>query len=369
MTDATPDPTPDPEPKREPEPEQDREPRSAPTPEDRDAIMSTVFGHMEAQILGATVRLGIADSLGDRERDAADVAADLGTDPDATRRLLRALAGSGLAVEVRPGVFALTPSGALLRTDRPDSVAAFVAMFMDRTTVGAWSHLDDSVRTGRAAFDELYGTDFFDHLATDPALSRAFNAAMRQGTGASAHVLTTALDLAGATSVTDVGGGDGTLLAALLTAHPHLRGVLFETSQGAAEAVPLLTAAGVAGRCEVVTGDFFVSVPSGSDVYLLKGVLKDWDDDRATTVLATIRSAMPPDGRLLIIEVVMPETVDGSVPSVMYTGDLHLLTHVTGRERTEPEYRSLCARAGFSVPRVTHLPPSSPLSVIEAVPV
>lgn len=353
----------------EPTPEPTREPTSEPTPEDRDVIMSTVFAHMEAQMLGATVRLGVADTLGERERDAADVAADLGTDPDATRRLLRALAGSGFAAEVRPGVFALTPRGALLRTDRPDSVAAFVAMFMDRTTVGAWSHLDDSVRTGRAAFDELYGTDFFGHLATHPELSRTFNAAMRQGTGATARILKGELDLAGATSVTDVGGGDGTLLAALLTEHPHLRGVLFETPQGAAEAGPLLKAAGLAGRSEIVTGDFLVSVPSGSDVYLLKGVVKDWDDDRATTVLANIRSAMPPEGRLLIIEVVMPETVDGSVPSVMYTGDLHMLANVSGRERTEPEYRSLCTRAGFSVPRVTRMPPPSPISVIEAVPV
>ncbi|MFJ9543182.1 methyltransferase [Streptomyces sp. NPDC101225] len=339
-----------------------------PMPQDRDAIMSTVFGHMEAQTLGAAVRLGVADRLGDQERDAADVAAGLGTDPDATRRLLRALAGSGLAAEVRPGVFALTPRGALLRTDHPDSVAAFVAMFTDRTTVGAWSHLDDSVRTGRAAFDELYGTDFFGHLAAHPELSRAFNAAMRQGTGATAQILKGELGLAGAASVTDVGGGDGTLLAALLTAHPHLRGVLFETPRGAAEAGPLLDAAGVAGRCEVVTGDFLVSVPAGSDVCLLKGVVKDWDDDRAATILANVRAALPREGRLLIIEVVMPETVDGSVPPVMYIGDLHMLANVSGRERTEAEYRSLCGRAGFRVAEVRRLPHPSPISVIEALP-
>ncbi|MFI6564942.1 methyltransferase [Streptomyces sp. NPDC050534] len=340
-----------------------------PTPEDRDALMSTVFEHMEAQTLGAAVRLGVADRLGDQERDAADVAAELGADPDATRRLLRALAGSGLTTEVRPGVFALTPRGALLRTDRPDSIAAFVAMFLDRTTVRAWSHLDDSVRTGRPAFDELFGTGFFGHLASHPELSRAFNAAMGQGTGATARILKNELGLAAAASVTDVGGGDGTLLAAILAAHPHLRGVLFETPQGAAEAGPVLAAAGVAGRCEVVTGDFFVSVPAGSDVYLLKGVVKDWDDERATTILANVRAAIPRAGRMLIIEVVMPETVDGSVPSVMYIGDLHMLANVSGRERTEAEYRSLCGRAGFSVAEVRRMPHPSPISVIEALPV
>lgn len=339
-----------------------------PTPEDRDAIMSTVFGQMEAQTLAAAVRLGVADRLGERERDAADVAAALGTDPGATRRLLRALAASGLATEVRPGVFALTPRGMLLRTDRPDSVAGFVGMFLDPTTVSAWGHLDDSVRTGRPAFDELFGSDFFGYLAARPELSRAFNASMRQGTGATAEILKGELDLAGAASVTDVGGGDGTLLAAILAAHPHLRGVLFDTPRGAAEAGPVLDAAGVAGRCEVVTGDFFVSVPAGSDVYLLKGVVKDWGDDRVTVILGHVRAVIPREGRLLIVEVVMPETVDGSLPSVMYIGDLHMLVHVSGRERTGAEYRSLCERAGFSVAGVRRLPEPSPVSVIEAVP-
>ncbi|MCX4679635.1 methyltransferase [Streptomyces sp. NBC_01433] len=263
-------------------------------------------------------------------------------------------------------MFALTPHGALLRTDRPDSVAEFVGMFLDPTMVSAWGHLDDSVRTGRVAFDDLFASDFFGFLAKHPVLSRAFNASMRQGTRATAAILPSVLDLDGATSITDVGGG--TLLAAILPARPHLRGVLFDSPQGSAESGPVLDAVGVAGRCEVATGDFFAAVPAGSDVYLLKSIVHDWDDERVVTILGHIRAVIPPEGRLSVVEPVLPETVDGSLPPMMYLSDLNMLVNVGGRERTEAEFRSLCGRAGFSVAGVTRLPAPAAISVIEAVP-
>ncbi|MFD9424077.1 MULTISPECIES: methyltransferase [unclassified Streptomyces] len=230
---------------------------------------------------------------------------------------------------------------ALPRTDRPDSVAEFVGMFLDPTMVSAWGHLDDSVRTGRVTFDDLFGSDFFGFLAKHPELSRAFNASMRQGTRAT---------------------------AAILTAHPHLRGVLFDSPQGSAESGPVLDAAGVTGRCEVATGDFFAAVPAGTDVYLLKSIVHDWDDDRVVTILGHIRAVIPPEGRLLIIEPVLPETVDGSLPPMMYVSDFNMLVNGGGRERTEAEFRSLCERAGFFLAGVTRLPAPAAISVIEAVP-
>ncbi|MFE1954991.1 methyltransferase [Streptomyces sp. NPDC059524] len=342
-------------------------PETEPAGDDRGALMSTVFGHMAAQALAAAVRLDVADRLGDHPRDAADVAADLGTDPDGTRRLLRALAASGLATESRPGAFALTARGALLRTDRADSMADFVRMFLDPAMIGAWARLDESVRTGGPVFADLFGTDFFGHLAAHPELSRAFNASMRQGGRAAAALLPAVLDLSGARSVTDVGGGDGAVLAAVLSAYPGLRGVLFETPMAAADAGPVLEAAGVTDRCTVVTGDFFASVPAGSDVYLLKGVVHDWDDDRAATLLGHVRAVLPAHGRILVVEVVLPDTVDGTQPPMMYLGDLNMLVNVGGRERTEAEFRALCARAGLAVTRLTRLPEPVGLSVIEAV--
>ncbi|MZD03560.1 methyltransferase [Streptomyces sp. SID5785] len=337
-----------------------------PTGADRGALMSTVFGHMAAQALAAAVRLGIADRLDAQPRDAADVAAALGTHPDATCRLLRALAAAGLTTETAPGAFTLTGRGALLRTGRADSMAGFVGMFLDPAMIGSWARLDDSVRTGRPVFEELFGTDFFGHLAAHPELSRAFDASMRQGGRAAAALLPPALGLSGARAVTDVGGGDGALLAAVLTAYPHLRGVLFELPRVAAEAGRVLGEAGVADRCEVVTGDFFASVPAGSDVYLLKGVVHDWDDARAAAILARVRAVLPPGGRVLIVEVVLPETVDGSQSPMMYLGDLNMLVNVGGRERTAAQFRELCARAGLAVTAVTRMPEEIGLSVVEA---
>ncbi|MFJ5265152.1 methyltransferase [Streptomyces sp. NPDC088387] len=339
-----------------------------PTGEDRAALRQTVFGHMAAQALAAAVRLGIADRLDETGREATGVAADLGTDPDATLRLLRAMAAAGLTIESQPGRFALTARGLLLRTDRPDSVAEFVGMFLDPTMVAAWGRLDESVRTGEPSFDGLFGTDFFGHLAAHPEKSRAFNASMSQGTRTTAAILPGVLDLSDATSLTDVGGGDGTLLSALLVANPHLHGVLFDSEQGSAESHSVLDAAGVTDRCEVATGDFFTAVPAGSDVYLLKSIAHDWDDERVVTILGHVREVVPPKGRLLILEPLLPETVDGTQPLLMYLSDLNMLVNLGGRERTEREFRSLCERAGFSVTGVTRLPQPAVISVIEAVP-
>lgn len=334
---------------------------------DRGALVQLVFGHMAAQALAAAVRLGVPDAVGAAERSADDVAASLGTDPGATCRLLRALAALGLADERRPGVFALTGRGALLRTARPDSMAPFVAMFLDPVMIATWGRLDESVRTGRTSFDTVFGTDFFAHLAANPALSRTFNASMRQGTLATARVLPAAVDLGGAEVVADVGGGDGTLLAAVLAAHPGMRGILVDTAEGSAESGPVLTAAGVADRCEVVVADFFRGVPVEADVVLIKSVVHDWDDDRCRVILGHVRGALRAGGRLLVVEPVMPETVDGKLPPIIYLSDLNMLVNVGGRERTDAEFRALLASAGFAVTAMTPLPPPAAFTVIEAV--
>lgn len=337
-------------------------------PEARSSIVSLVFGHMAAQALAAAVRLGLPDALGEVHRAAPDVAGDLGTDPGATARLLRALAAQGLVEESGAGLFALTESGQHLREQHPESMAAFVRMFLDPTMVGAWQHLDASVRTGRTSFDEVFGKSFFEHLAEVPELSRTFNASMRQGTVATARTLPTAWDFSGYEVVADVGGGDGTLLTAILQAHPGVRGLLFDTAEGLAEAPGVLELAGVAERCEVATGDFFTAAPSGAEVYVIKSVLHDWDDERVVTILSNLRAVIPAHGRVLIVEPVMPATVDGSVPATMYLSDLNMLVNVGGRERTEDEFRGLVQRAGFTLAAVTPLPPPATFSVLEAVP-
>lgn len=336
-------------------------------PEARGAVARIVFGSMAAQTLGAAVRYRLPDLVGEGERTAAELAEECGTGVQPMTRLLRALAALELFSEARPGCFSLTPAGALLQTGRPDSMHALAGMFTDPAMMRAWEHLDSSVRTGETSFDGVFGTDFFAYLKERPELSERFNAAMSQGTRATASVLPTACDFGRFGTVVDVGGGDGTLIAAILREHSHLNGILFDSAEGLAEAAATLRQAGVAERCAVRTGDFFTSVPEGGDAYLLKSVLHDWDDDRAAAILGHCRRVIPEHGRLLIVEPVLSETVDGSLPPILYLSDLNMLVNVGGRERTRADFAELCRRSGFRMTGVTPLA-STGFCLIEAEP-
>ncbi|MEV0123232.1 methyltransferase [Streptomyces sp. NPDC050703] len=340
---------------------------------DRDLIVRLAFGNMAAQTLRAAVRLKVVELLGDTPRRAADVAVDAGAESQSMTRLLRALTGLGLLREHAPGTFSVTPAGALLDPGSPDSLTSFVRMFTDPAIVRAWEHLDGSIRTGEAAFDAVFGTDFFSHLAQHPELSADFNAAMSQAVAETAAALPYAFDFDRFTAVTDVGGGDGTLLAGVLAAHPGLTGAVFDTAQGLAEAPKTMALHGLKERCSLIAGDFFRSVPEGSDLYMMKSILHDWTDDQAVTILSHCRKALPPGGLVLIVEPVLPEVVDTSVEAdvtdggITYLSDLNMLVNLGGRERTRKDFEQVCHRAGLSLTSVTPLTDAAPFSVIEAV--
>jgi O-methyltransferase len=224
------------------------------------------------------------------------------------------------------------------------------------------------VRTGRTAFEDEFGTDFFSYLDSHPELSAMFNGAMSQGTQLTAALLPTAYDFDRFRTVVDIGGGDGTLIAAILRAHPALRGILFDTPGGLGQAEATLRQATVLDRCEIRSGDFFTCAPAGGDLYLLKSVIHDWDDERATTILGHCRRAIADGGRLLIIESVLPETVDASVSPITYLSDLNMMVNLGGRERTRADFDQLCRQAGFTLTTVTPLPPRTPFCLIEATP-
>ncbi|MEU7123052.1 methyltransferase [Streptomyces zaomyceticus] len=339
---------------------------------DRDVIVRLAFGSMAAQTLRAAVRLRVVELMGDTPRRAADVAIDAGAEPQPMTRLLRALAGLGLLREHAPDAFSVTPAGALLDPGHPDSLTSFVGMFTEPAIVRAWEHLDDSVRTGDIAFDTVFGTDFFSHLAQHPTLSAQFNAAMSQAVSETAAALPYAFDFGRFTSVTDVGGGEGTLLAGVLSAHAGLTGVVFDTEQGLAEAPKTMARHGLNGRCSLIAGDFFRSVPEGSDLYLMKSVLHDWTDDQAVTILSHCRRVLPPGGLVLIVEPVLPEVVDTGTDAdvtdggVTYLSDLNMLVNVGGRERTRKDFEEVCHRAGLTLTSVTPLTDAAPFSLIEA---
>ncbi|MFB6824290.1 methyltransferase [Streptomyces virginiae] len=340
--------------------------RAAQTAAGRELVVRLAFGSMAAHTLRAAVHLDVVNLIGDARRTATDVAAAAGTPHRPMTRLLRALTALGLLTEHAPDTFSVTPAGALLNPRHPDSLASFVRMFTDPAIVRAWEHLDTSVRTGEIAFDSVFGTDFFSHLARHPELSADFKAAMSQATSETAATLPRAFDFSRFASVTDVGGGSGTLMAAVLEAHPALSGVVFDTADGLAEAAKTLARHGLEERCSLTAGDFFQAVPQGSDAYLVKSILHDWTDAQAVTILRNCRKALPAGGVVLIVEPVLPEVV-GAQDEGTYLSDLNMMVNVGGRERTRADFEEVCHQAGLRVVSVTPLADAAPYSLIETV--
>lgn len=326
--------------------------------------LSILAGHA----LGAGVRWGIADFIADGTKTSQEVAEHCRARPDAMRRLLRAWAAFGLLSESEMDRFVLTSAGQLLRTDRERSAAAVARLFTDPVITDAWRHLDDGIRTGRPVFDRVFGSDFFSYIEQQPDVSDMFHAAMGQGTGRVAAEVARRYDASRFGHAIDIGGGDGTLLAALLGENPGMRGTVFDASNGAVSASKVLRHNDFADRSAVVTGDFLQAVPTGGDLYLMKSVLHDWDDDRCEVILSRVRDAIDDDGRLLIIEPILPDVVDGTVPPFTYLGDLNMLVNIGGRERTRADFEELCRRGRFVVADVSGGYPLG-FSLIEAVPV
>ncbi|WP_157248691.1 methyltransferase [Nonomuraea typhae] len=310
------------------------------------ALLSRMaFGHTTAQIVYAAVRLGVPDLLAEGPMPAAELADATGADPETLGRLLRALVALRVLDEPEPGRLALTPVGRPLCAGHPRSMRAAVLLLGDPATWRAWGALTYGVRTGETAFDHVHGLPLFDYLGRHPELSAIFNDAMREGTSVLAAEVPKVCDLSGARQVVDIGGGAGALLAAVVAAVPQARGILFDTAEGGAGAPEALRRAGVDGRCSVVAGDFFASVPEG-DLMLLKGILHDWDDERCVTLLRNCRASIAPGGRLLVLEPILPEAA-----AVM--SDIAMLVYTGGRERSREEYRELLAAGGFELTGVT----------------
>jgi hypothetical protein len=330
-----------------------------------------IAGYNTTQLIYVAARLGLADLLAEGPRPSEELARTVGANAAALRRLLRALVEIGVLLEGEDGRFSLTPLGEHLRQAAPGSLWA-AAICAGDTFYRAWGDLLESVRTGETAFERVFGAPMFDYLGRQPELGEIFG---RYMTGVSADIAAAVAathDFSPFRTIVDVGGGHGTLLAAILKANPHAAGILFDLAPVVASARRTLEAQGVSDRCEPVAGDFFEAVPEGGDAYLLKWILHDWDDEQAIRILRNCRRAMGEEARLLIIETVMPERMtQGSAGACL---DMHMLALTGGWERTESEYRALLARAGLQLSRVVPTAPSahSPLygaivSVIESV--
>lgn len=314
------------------------------------------------QALYVAAKLGIADLLVGGPRPSDQLADATGADAPSLYRILRALCGVGLFEEIQPRVFQLTAVGACLRSDVPDSQLAYAIMYGDPVVYQVAAQLLPCVMTGETAWKHALGMELFEYFGTHPELAAVFNAGMSDGMRQRQRAIQS-YDLSTTKTLVDVGGNQGRLLTSLLQANPHLRGVLFDLPQVVVRAGDFLESVGVAGRCEVVGGDFFREVPPGGDVYLVSTVIHDWADDPAVRILQNCRRAMTATGKLLLIERILPPTiVEITLPLL---SDLTMLA-IGGRERTEAEYRTLLAAADLDLRSVN--PSDSPYCLLVATP-
>jgi hypothetical protein len=261
----------------------------------------------------------------------------------------------------------LTALGNQLRSNVPGSMRNFALMFGGERAWRSWGELLHCVRTGESGTQRIYGMGSFEYLAANPDQAVIFNEAMAENTRRVSQGLISAYDFSQFGKIIDVGGGNGALLAAIVAANPNVRGVVFDLPRGSAEASRKFLDAGIAATCEVVTGDFFRSVPEGADAYILKHIIHDWDDEQSVTILKNCRQAMLPASKLLLLERVMPEKMQAT-PAFqrMAMVDINMLAMPGGQERTGKEYRDLLAKAGLSIARSLAIPDLD-IGVIEAV--
>lgn len=319
------------------------------TPEAR--LMGAMLGAVRTQALRTAMDLGIAGLLADRPRSAAELAAACSCDPVAMDRLLSALAADEVLAESPDGAYALTPVGECLRPSAQGGIGEYAEFICTRVVQPA-AHLTAAIRGGRggSAFEAAEGQPFFRYLAQNPGASVQFDTAMQVSVDGLRDALA-ARDWQHVRTVADVGGGTGAVLAGLLRQHPHLTGTLCERPGVLAGAQPVLTEAGVDGRCELLPCDFFTEIPPGRDVYLLVRVLHDWDDTSVSRILGAVRAAMRSGSRLYVADLLLPDSAEEEGAAWRRTYDLFINLLVPGHERTAREWRELLARSGFRIER------------------
>ena len=312
----------------------------------RDQLMRLILSKWISKPIYAAAELGIADLLATGPMNTEELARVTGTQADALYRLLRALASVGIFAEEEDRCFRLTPMASLLQSRELRSTAmSFNAEWNDR----AWMHLPEALRRGGTPFERAFGQSFFDWLGANPEQARLLSQANAARAEQYRQTLCKIYDFSRFSTLTDVGGGNGSLLQQILAANPKLLSTLADLPAVLPEAEKTMEAAGLAERCRLAECDFFQGIPAGADAYLLANVLHDWPDEKALTILKNCRSAMNPGSVLLIIEMVVPP---GNEPSAAKLLDLEMLVVTGGRERSKEEFRRLLAEAGLRLERL-----------------
>ena len=325
-------------------------------------------GFFRGKLLCAAVRIGIADALGDAEKSVEELALETRANPDALYRVLRALASIEVVAEVESSRFVLTPLGRPLRRDVPDTVWALIIFWSD-LLADSWTYLADCAkandRTTAGKIMEQQGV--LSRWSREPDARAIFHAAFAESTPQSMSPFVSACDFSGDQLVADFGGGGGALLTAILLANPHVSGIFVDREQAAAGVKSKMQALNLENRCELVVADLLIDELPRADTVILQSVLHGYDDENARQLLQNCRKAINHGGRLLVIEVVLPNRIAATSPKLesMFMGDMNMLVATGGRERNEMEWSALLSSAGYQTGRIT--PVSGQIaSIIEA---
>jgi hypothetical protein len=320
---------------------------AGPSAAQRDTLTDIAQGYFRSRALSAAARLGVADALGESEQSVDRLAASCGAEPGALYRLLRALASFGVVAETSPMRFVLTPFGGPLRKDSADSQWASIVFWSD-LLADSWSYLTECVRTGNSAL-AVRPEGIPSRWSQDPNATAIFRAVMGNAPTETYLPIANAWDFSPYRLVADLGGAGGILIAAILKTFPNVSGMLVDRQEAIDGAAARLAREGLSERCLLRAADLCEDVPAGADVYMLKHVLHGYDDQGGLGILRHCRRVVPPEGRLLLIEFVLPDVVDRPDPALegRLMSDLNMLAVTGGKERSAVEWKSLLRNAGF----------------------
>ena len=322
-------------------------------------IMQMAMGFIVSQALAVVARLEIADLLKDGAKTAKELAELTATHEPSLYRLLRALASIGV-LHKDADKFSNTPLGDVLRSDHPASMRAALHMLGDPEHWNSHGNMQQSVKTGEIAFDYTFGIPVFPYFAENPDAAAVFDRSMTSFSRAVAEAVSSVYDFSQAETIADIAGGHGILLAKVLQKNPQAKGILFEQPQVLEGNI--LAKENVAERSTLVSGDFFNEIPVVADIYLMKFIIHDWNDEQSITILNNLAKSAPKGAKLLLVETVVEE--DDNAPSLSKIMDLNMLVMTGGRERTPSEYAALFEKTGFRLEKVY---PTAPLQIVEAV--
>jgi hypothetical protein len=285
-----------------------------------------------------------------------------GSDKVALSRMMRALASEKIFKKTKDGLYRNTSLSKAL-TDGKGSLRHMLMQHLGTVNWTVLNELPYSIKTGKSAFSKVYGMKIYDYLASHPEESALFDRSMTNLSEISIEPILSAVDFSNYPVIADIGGGEGLLLSSILFKHKNLRGILFDLPEGLTHTKTILEKYGVTDRVNVIPGSFFTTAPAGADVYILKNVIHNWNDEDNLKILTNIRNGLPPHGKILIIEMIIDEENHASFGKLI---DLQMMVFMEeGKERTRKEFESLLQQAGLRLNRV--IPTIAPISIIEAV--